>query len=593
MNLHVTEFDTALAASFDAPRAKAMLHQEQVDHMLDHSVMLMVLDREGMITRANDRFSHVLGKEEDELVGREWTSVCVPESDRAHARSLYDHCILGGRDPAYFEAPSVSVGGLVRTIAWVIHVETQGRRRNSVMCIGVDVTPGVREREKLLARLSYSAEHDALTGLVNLARFHKEVEVALGDGSGDGVAVLFVTLDRFHSIVDAAGHEQADFVVRDVAGRLSIAARHLIARCGDSDFAVLVRSVSSRSDVVSLASQIVDSVAQSTSGAVVEVHISASVGIAFSPDHGRDALNLVRNAGIAARSAMVQGGNAYLIQDVAEHTRVQEQLIMEHQLHAALDAGEITVAYQPLVDVKTLRIIGAEALARWEPPGRSSVPPTVFIPLAEEIGLIRRLGSHVLNTACSDIVALKADGLGEIRVSVNLSARQINRPDFVAEVEGVLAKYRMPTSMLELEVTESVLMSDMEAAASALRILHQMGVDISLDDFGTGYSCLAYLHYLSVSGIKIDRSFLTESEVIANPIALVRSIVALAKSLGLRVTTEGVETIAQKEMLAQEGVDIYQGYLFSRPVSIDKFRELMAMQIAHDGNAFGELHDAV
>ncbi len=545
-------------------------------HMLGHSVFSMVLDREGLVLMINARLARVVGIDAQRVLGSRWVDVLVPAPERDHSYERFLRSVLHGREPGYFEAPLLGRGGVVRSVAWVTHVETQPHGGATVSCIGVDVTPAMREREKLLARLNYNAEHDSLTGLVNVGRFHKVVDAAIAVlEEGAHLGILFLSLDRFQLVVDAAGHENADIVVQEVGMRLASAAPYLVSRCGDADFGVLVSGQISREGIMAVAGELVRAVHATPIGDIVELHLSASVGIAFYPDHGVDAFNLIRSAGIAMHQARQDGGNCVRVHDVFHRVQVQDQMVLEHHLHGATGRGEISVAYQPLVDARSRQIVGAEALARWHHPELGEVGPDTFIPVAEAGGLITEIGRYVLDTACRDAVEIMhADGVS-LRMSVNMSAAQMVEDTLESDILEVLSRYSMDGTMLEIEITESMLMRDMEHASQVLSRLHRHGVDISLDDFGTGYSCLAYLKHLAVSGIKIDRTFIQAATSSDGDLSLVKGLTALARHLGLRVTAEGVETADQVELLDQEEIDIYQGYFFSRPVPLAEFRALL------------------
>ncbi len=350
----------------------------------------------------------------------------------------------------------------------------------------------------------------------------------------------------------------------------------MVARWSDDELAVLLPDVVFPAEAVYMARSIVATVSAPCAEFAGDLRMRAVVGIAIAPTDGQETDALMRHAALAERAARPTRDRVFRF-EASLAQEAEDRLLIEQQLPLALERGEISVVFQPQVDAASRRIVGLEALARWNHPSLGSVPPVRFIPAAEELGLITDLGVHVLRSALTQAGEWRREGLGEIRVAVNVSAHQLRDRSLVATVSDCLERTGTPAHLLELEITESAATADAEAAAAVLRELAQRGVTISLDDFGTGYSNLGKLHHLAVSTIKIDRSFLLDdaSDPASDPGALLRALVALGRSLGLRVIAEGVETEEQLMRLEAHRLDAYQGFLFSRPIPPEEVHRLL------------------
>jgi diguanylate cyclase len=425
----------------------------------------------------------------------------------------------------------------------------------------------VEERGRLSAesRLLHIALHDELTGLPNRRRFGEALAercAALADG-GPPFALLIVDLDRFKAVNDTLGHPAGDVVLRRAAERLAIAAQGrgaLLARIGGDEFAILVDRPH---EVEILARNVVELLCRPflVGGNVAD--IGASIGIARAPADGTTPEGLNQNADLALYGAKAKGRNGYAIFEpaMAEETLLRRSL--ETDLRRAVAKEEFEVVYQPLVDARSGAFTGAEALVRWRHPTRGVISPVTFIPLAEELGLVGRIGDFVLRRACED-AATWPEHLG---VSVNLAAAQIVHPRLQRTVTEALSAAGLAPSRLEIEITETTLLSNDALVTAALLRLSATGIRIALDDFGTGYSSLSYLHRFPIHRIKIDRSFVQRLPEDQGSASIVRAIALLGHSLGMTVTAEGVETEAQRDWVAAQGCDRLQGFYFSRPVS--------------------------
>jgi len=438
-------------------------------------------------------------------------------------------------------------------------------------------------------KLHHMALHDSLTRLPNRSLLEDRIcqAIASSERSGKGFAVMFLDLDRFKTINDSLGHHYGDKLLQGVADRLSQALRaeDTVARLGGDEFVVLLVDVATPTVAANVAQKLLDRLALPIAVEGQEQIVSVSIGISLYPEDGTQLRDLMSNADSAMYHAKKMGRANFQFFTPQMNAAAGARLALERDLRRALDQGEFELHYQPKVDVASGAVHAMEALVRWRSPERGLVPPNDFIPLAEDIGLIIPLGAWVLREACRQNCAWQRAGLPPLRVAVNLSAYQFaqsNLPDFVA---GVLAETGMAASCLELEVTESVVMHNPAEAALILERLHAQGIHISVDDFGTGYSSLSYLKQFRLDTLKIDRSFVRHISSDADDAAIVRSVIALAHSLRLRVIAEGVETDEQLAYLRHLGCDQYQGYLSSKPLPAAEFEAMMRAAQAPESKA--------
>lgn len=447
-----------------------------------------------------------------------------------------------------------------------IEVLTYERRvtfagHQAVLVAVVDVT----ERKQAEARIAYLAKHDALTNLPNRLLFHEGLRDALARlGKTDrSLAIHCIDLDHFKSVNDTLGHPIGDQLLRAVAERLKHVAggKGLVARLGGDEFAVIQNDLSHPNEANDLATTLIGALSSHYDIQGHEVVIGASIGIALAPNDGDTPDTLLRNADMALYRAKAEGRGAAHFFEPEMDRRVQARRLLELDLRKAFTTGEFEVHYQPLINLSDNQISGFEALLRWDHPTRGMVPPSEFIPLAEEIGLIGPMGEWVLRQACTEAVRWPKD----LRIAVNLSPVQFRGRGIVQAVMTALAYSRLAPERLELEVTESVLLADTEANLATLHKLREVGVRISMDDFGTGYSSLSYLRSFPFDKIKIDRSFVSDLTQRPDCMAIIQAVIGLGASLGIATTAEGVETRDQLECLRSEGCTEAQGFLFSRP----------------------------
>lgn len=430
-----------------------------------------------------------------------------------------------------------------------------------------DIGP-VREAQRQLKHL---ATRDSLTGLYNRAYLAERMRIQLKppDGATEAArtAVLFVDLDGFKKVNDTAGHEAGDTLLCNVAHRLSQCVRDedTLARVGGDEFVVVVSGYESTADLAVLAELVLDKIAVPFAVAGNEYYLGVSIGISVSPEDGQDATTLMRNADSAMYYAKQHGRNTFQFFTADLNQHLQRRFVIEQSLRRALAADELRLAYQPVVDSRKGRIVGAEALLRWNSDELGEVSPAEFIPVAEDTGLIVGIGDWVLERACAQAAHWRRTLEPDLVMAVNLSPRQFNE-GLVGRVQACLRDAGLEPRALELEITEGLLMGDSEVLLPMLTALTDLGVRISVDDFGTGYSSLSYLKRFPLHNLKVDRSFVAGLPEHRDSVAITQAVVAMAHSLGMNVTAEGVETSAQALFLQSIGCDKQQGYLFSRPV---------------------------
>ncbi|WP_430471956.1 putative bifunctional diguanylate cyclase/phosphodiesterase [Thalassospira lucentensis] len=433
----------------------------------------------------------------------------------------------------------------------------------------------ITERKQTEARMRHLAVHDVLTSLPNRTLFLDRLRQALLSARRfqRGVTVLFVDLDRFKDINDHFGHDVGDLMIQEMGQRLSRIIRDsdTAARLGGDEFAIIQTDVQNIEDTIVLAQRIIDELCQPFDCRGIRLHSTASVGITLFPEDGENPEQLVKNADMAMYAAKAEGRNNYRFFLPSMHERVKERKTIEEDLRNALEHDQLELYYQPKIDCRTERVVGAEALVRWHHPDRGLIMPGEFISVAEECGLINRLGAWVLEKACKQTQIWRDTTLPGLRIAVNLSPAQFQDAELVSSVTRIVKDTAMPEGTLELEITESILMNNPEKAVSTLKELKALGVMIAIDDFGTGYSSLNYLKRFPVSSIKIDQSFVNDIHVDVDDKAIVDAVIGLGHSLNLEVVAEGVEEVEQLNYLREKGCDFIQGYLYSKPLPADTF----------------------
>ena len=443
----------------------------------------------------------------------------------------------------------------------------------------VAVTGDITQHKEDEERIYYQANYDALTGLPNRFLFLDRLGQALANAHRTGtiLGLLFINLDRFKLVNDTLGHAFGDLLLKEASARLDACARasDTVARLGGDEFTIIMPNLKDARHTSRLAQRALDSLARPFDLDGHEAYVSASIGITVYPDDATDAGDLLKNADTAMDRAKNEGRANYQSFTSALNEEFQQRLVIRNGLSKALERGEFTLHYQPKVEILSGRITGVEALMRWDSPDIGRVPPTQFIPVLEETGQVVEVGEWAIRTACLQHKAWYEAGLPPLCVAVNLSARQLRESSFVSVVGKVLRETGVDAAGLELEITESMLISDSAESVRALGALHDMGIRLAMDDFGTGYSSLSYLKRFPIDTIKIDRSFVADLATDPDDVEIIKAIITIGHSLNRKVIAEGVETAEQLAILRQYRCDEMQGYLFSRPLPAEEMTEFL------------------
>ena len=518
----------------------------------------------------SDRWQTMLGYAPGELRGHTstWEGLIHPD-DREQAAALTQ---------AHFDGltPSYECEHRLRrrdgSWTWVLSrgkVVLRGPAGQPLRVVGTHIDISARKAAE--QQIAHMASHDALTDLPNRTLFHARLDQRLAEVArqGGSCAVLYLDLDRFKAVNDSLGHLAGDTLLRETAGRLRSALRadDTLARLGGDEFAILVTEADPPRDVVALAEHLIAVTGTPVVIGEQQVEVGLSIGIAIAPEHGTDGESVFKRADIALYRAKADGRNAARVFAPAMDEEASERRRLEIDLRKAIARDELVLHYQPQIRTATGELVGFEALVRWHHPVHGLVPPSRFIPFAEETGLIVSLGEWVLRKACREAASWSRP----LKVAVNLSTQQLRQADLPETVLGILTEAGLSSSRLEVEITESAIINDMGRALTILRRLKGLGVGIAMDDFGTGYSSLATLQAFPFDKIKIDRTFVGQVESNPQAAVIVRAVLGLGRSLGMGVVAEGVETQAQHRFLADECCDELQGYLFGKPQPIACF----------------------
>ncbi len=462
---------------------------------------------------------------------------------------------------------------------WVGLTVAMKRDRNGKPVCDISVVEDISARKSAEERVQYLATHDGLTGLPNRAMFNQLLALAIETTKryDRKLAVLFIDLDRFKIINDTLGHEAGDVLLREMGARLRecVRAGDVVARLGGDEFVVLLHEIADATQAATVARNVLAAIVRPIVILGHECRVTASIGVCVHPMEGQHDHAVLKNADMAMYSAKEEGKNNFQIYSNHLKPHSIERLALETNLRRALELEEFSLHYQAKVNFRSGAITGVEALLRWQSPQLGLVSPARFIPLAEETGLIVPIGKWVLRTACEQNVSWQAQGLPPLRMSVNLSMRQLNDENLIPEIESVLRETGMGPGLLELEVTETTIMHNAERAVQVLTAIKRLGVRLAIDDFGTGYSSLAHLKRFPIDTLKVDRSFIREVPAAAEDRAITEAIIAMGKTLSLTVVAEGVETPEQQAFLSERMCDEMQGYYFSTPVAAQDFADLL------------------
>jgi diguanylate cyclase (GGDEF)-like protein/PAS domain S-box-containing protein len=539
--------------------------------------MISAADRDGKCIFVNALQAAAAGAVPSEFVGQPVELLFGPERGVA-SRQLDRRVLETGRSiPTREEEIRAGDGETRLYLTSKVPLRDSLGVASSVLTTSIDIT----DRRNAEKRLQYMAQHDPLTGLPNRGKLreHLRQELARGRRGDRQFALHFIDLDRFKAINDAHGHHRGDEVLCDIAEALSesVNAGDIVARIGGDEFAVLQSGITGPSDAVVMAETIIARLNQ-TSEAQEALIVSASIGVTLAPLDGTDPDDLLKNSDQAMYAAKSIGGNTWRFFVAEMRPRADGGARLEAELRRAISRQEFVLYYQPQIDLHRRAIIGVEALLRWRRPGHGLVFPAGFLGLAEESGLIVPINEWVLTEACRQAAAWERAGISGLRVAVNLSPVQFRRQKVNSLVAAAIAETGIGPSQLDLELTESILLGDVQDVTSQLNALRELGVTLSLDDFGTGYSSLSYIRNFPLDRLKIDRSFVQGLANNQSDLAIVRTIIDLGHILGLRVLAEGVETNAQITLLEAEGCDEVQGFYFSEAIPPDTFVERLVQQ---------------
>jgi diguanylate cyclase (GGDEF)-like protein/PAS domain S-box-containing protein len=530
---------------------------------------------DGRFIYVNPQLCEMLGYTERELLGLTAKQISHPgdvaASDDVHARLRSGAIKSFKLEKRYLRKDGTPV--------WVGITVAMKRDRTGAPLYDISIVEDISARKRAEERIQYLATHDGLTGLPNRAMFGQLLNLAVETSRryDRKFAVLFIDLDRFKVINDTLGHEAGDVLLREMAARLRecLRASDVVARLGGDEFVVLVQEVADVGQVSAVARNILSAVMKPVVILGQECRVTASVGICMHPEEGQDEQSVMKNADMAMYLAKEEGKNNYQFYSGRMKNHSIERLALETNLRRALELMEFVLAYQAKVNFRTGEITGVEALLRWHSPQLGTVSPGQFIPLAEETGLIVPIGKWVMRTACEQNVAWQKAGLPPVKMCVNLSMRQLNDESLAREIDTVLRETAMDPSLLELEITESMIMHNADRAVKILSTIKALGVRLAIDDFGTGYSSLAHLKRFPIDTLKVDRSFIREIPSDAEDRAIAEAIIAMGKTLSLTVVAEGVETPEQQAFLSERACDEMQGYYFSTPVPAEEFATLL------------------
>ncbi len=533
---------------------------------------IMITDADFRIVSVNRAYESIMGFKEADVVGVD----TIAEGVRLHTHSFFRNVVSALREQGYWqgELSNQRKNGQVFPSWYSISLvpNAEGKAENYIAIFN-DIT----EYKNSRAQIEFLAHHDNLTGLPNRVLLNDRLEMAINAArrQQEKVGVLFIDLDRFKNVNDSLGHAVGDQLLRETAKRLSSTIRtdDTVSRLGGDEFVVLFSKIKDETIIADLTIKLREVLQHPYDLGEISLHVTPSIGIAIYPDDGDSVNSLIKNADAAMYLAKEKGRNNYQFYTPLLNARTLDRLKLESDLRLALDHGGFEVHYQPQLIAKNGKLWGAEALVRWRHPDRGLISPAEFIPLAEETGLIIPLGDWVFAQAARQVTTWRKQGFSNLVVAVNISVVQFRKEDFVHRIETILKEEGAASDSIELELTESILMHDMESSIQTVNYLRNLGFRIAIDDFGTGYSSLNYLRRLPVNVLKIDQSFVREMLDEPASLAIVNSIISLANSLGKETIAEGVETKAELDVLTERGCDLMQGFYFAKPMPALQFEE--------------------
>jgi diguanylate cyclase (GGDEF)-like protein/PAS domain S-box-containing protein len=541
---------------------------------------VMVTSPDGLIKSCNHATQVLLGYTEDELVGKPLISFI----DEPH-RSNFDLQAAPSSSAATEAGETVLRTASGQTIP-VSMAASAIASADPLFEGDIYVARNITERKRAERRIRYLARYDTLTKMPNRMQFQHLLQQAIARSRRNqrALALLYLDLDHFKEVNDTFGHSAGDRTLEILSERLTRALSKdtVIGRLAGDEFAMFIDELpldaDNRPSLSSLARTLLDEISRAFYVNQQEVYLTASVGIAISPYDAENVIDLIRNADAAMYHSKQNGGNTWAFYVPQMNAAAVERLVLKSKLRRAMERDELVILYQPKVDLRSGRVMGAEALLRWRLPGHGDIPPSKFIPLAEETSLIWEIGDWVMNRVCADYRGWQSTVAQPGRIAINLSLRQLKQTNFISRCRNVFAKYGVSPTCFELEVTETTLMTDPKRTIGLLKELYAMGLHLAIDDFGTGYSSLSALQQFPIGTLKIDQSFVRDVAVDTNDAALVRTIIEMGKSLDLEVIAEGVENSEQLEFLRKHGCFYAQGRLFGEPMEAAKLLAIIAGQ---------------
>lgn len=550
--------------------------------------IVYMLNREGYFTFVNERMEKTLGYTKKDILGKHYSSI-VHEDDLVMAEYTFNERRTGKRasvnvelrlkckdensNAKYFDNRLLPI-----TInSFGVYKSTD----NDEQFVGTyGIARDISEKKESEKIIHFQAYHDTLTRLPNRTLLNDRLVQAISHAkrNNEKLSVMFLDLDRFKNINDTLGHMVGDKLLQSVADRLKKCLRECdtLARIGGDEFTILLPEIHSKSDSEFIAQKIIDTLKHPFNLDNQEIFISTSIGIANYPADGESKESLLKHADIAMYSIKNKGKDGYQFYTDDMQQELSVNLSLENDLRHALVKNQFRIHYQPQVDAISHEIVAVEALLRWDHPERGTILPSEYISFCEEIGLIQSIGDWILESVCQDLKVWIEMDFELPRVAVNMSAKQLEHPDFITKIKATIDKYGLSGEMFEFEITENVLMEDIENVISVLNELSALGIKVAIDDFGTGYSSLHYLQKLPIDTLKIDRSFVSAMEYDHGAISIIKAVIAMAKGLKLHIISEGVEDLRQMEQLKALGCYNMQGFLFSPPVCMDSVTELLA-----------------
>jgi diguanylate cyclase (GGDEF)-like protein/PAS domain S-box-containing protein len=538
---------------------------------------ILITDVEQRIRSVNRAFTDITGYSQQEVLGQKPSMLASGRHDRAffdvmwgqlNAQGFWQGELWNRRKNGEIFPEWLAINAIKNALGEITHY--------------VAIFSDQSERRAADERIQFLAHFDVLTSLPNRSHLQDRAALAIQNAARDNrrLGLLLLDLDRFKTINESLGHNAGDTLLQVAAERIKsvLSPGQTVARQGGDEFLVLLPGIAEPNEAGMVAERIIQAFAPPVDLHNHAISITPSIGISVYPEDGRDFDMLVRNADAAMYHAKSFGRNSYKFYTADLNARAREILAIESQLRFALDRNEFELHYQPQVEMSTGRILGAEALIRWNHPTLGLLGPGRFIDVAEERGFIVQLGNWVIRDACRQLAAWNASGLPRISLAVNLSALQFRQPDLFSTLERALAANGLPGDALDIEVTESVVMDDVDATMQTIDAIKRMGTQMSIDDFGTGYSSLSYLKRFKADKLKIDRSFVRDIPGDLDDSAIAKAIINMAQTLNMKVVAEGVETLDQWRFLAEAGCDLVQGYLVAKPMPAEAFARLLAQE---------------